>query len=199
MFIKILYSIALLYLFIYNVLENETNSFYNRRDIKAQIDFVIYKNSGKINIAKSHERISTRDRFQIIIRSYTDTKLLLVNYSASECKILQSCFINSGKDYYFPAKDEFYFFDGKNNREVIFILLFKDLLKELDLLTNPAVDCNIKYKRLNLYYSENLTINSKPVPPIIHLSGNIRETELSEEIFGDNLILKKYSFDVQSE
>lgn len=199
MLLKILYSVALSYLFISYLLGNETNLFYNRGEIKAQIDLVIYKNSGKINIAKSYERISTRDRFQIIVKSYTDTKLLLVNYSASECKILQNCFINSGKVYYFPGKDEFYHFDGKNNREAIFVLLFKELHKELNLVTNPAVDCNVKYKKLNLYYNDNLTINSKPVPPIIQFSGNIRETELSEENSGENLILKKYSFDVQSE
>lgn len=193
---KLIYFILLSYLLIGNVLLKGTHSNRNKY-IKANIDLVVYKNSGKVSIAKNHDRIYKGEKFQIVIRTSKDTKLLLLNSSESDCKILQNCFINEGISYYFPGKYDFYTFDSANENENIFVVIYDELDQFLKLLINPTLECRTKTEKLNYYYEENLVIKRKTVPPIVQLSGNLRTTDYSEELTGERIIIKKYKFNVQ--
>lgn len=165
--------------------------------ITFQVDCLVYEKSGQSRIAKSFDRISKNEKFQLVLVSDNDVNLLVLNKSTSDCQKLEKIFIVSNKTYYLPSKNEYYSFDYKSKREELFIVVFNKLVKELEPLLNPTTDCTFMSEKLNEYYIKRYYVEKNSVPPLIQISGNIRDMSLSEKLSGYDIIIKKYSFDVQ--
>ncbi|BDQ04428.1 hypothetical protein [Ignavibacterium sp.] len=172
------------------------NNSLNRTNLIVQVDLIIYGDNGKFRLAKSFDKINTSEKFQFIVRSNSDVRLIMINKSLKDCKILTNVFINSNRNYYLPSPKEFFVFDGSNKTEEISLVIFKREFKLYDILLKPSLNCEEKWKLIDDQFNEFFTIKSKPVPPILQLSGNIRTSELSEELEVSNVLIKKYLFDV---
>lgn len=171
--------------------------FYKKINLSVQIDLVIHGQNGKIRIAKNLDRINKNEKFQIIIRSDSDSRLIVMNKSISDCKTLANIFINSNRNYYLPNSKEFYACDGSNKMEEFFLIIFNNSYEHYDLVLNPKLSCESKWEFISNQFNEFFSIKSRPVPPILQLSGNIRTSELSEKLEGNNAVIKKYLLNVQ--
>ncbi|AFH48682.1 Hypothetical protein IALB_0970 [Ignavibacterium album JCM 16511] len=188
--------LLLLYLCLYQITNERYASFY-KENLIVQIDLVIYSDKNTFRIARNFDRINKNEKFQVIVKSKSDVRLVILNKSRIDCNFLSNIFINSNRTYYLPSPKEYFSFDGLNKSEEIYIVIFQRNYKHSDLLLKPSSDCTYKWEFINSQFNDLLSIKSKPVPPILQLSGNIRTSELSEEIEGENVIIKKYSFDVE--
>lgn len=171
--------------------------FHQKTNLSVQIDLVIYGQNGKIRIAKNLDRIYKNEKFQIIIRANSDSRLIMMNKSLSDCKTLANFFINLNRNYYLPNAKEFYALDGSNKIEEFFFIIFNNSYEHSDFALNPTLSCESKWEFITNQFNELFSIKSRPVPPILQLSGNIRTSELSEKLDGNNVIIKKYLLNVQ--
>lgn len=175
----------------------ESDVLFYKEKLIVQIDLIVYSDKNKFRIARNFDRINKSEKFQVIIKSKKDVRLVMLSKSRKDCNFLSNIFINSNRTYYLPGPKEYFSFDGLNKSEEIYLVIFQRNYEHSDILLKPSLDCEYKWEFINSQFNQMFNLKSKPVPPIIQLSGNIRTSELSEEIEGENVIMKKYSFDVE--
>lgn len=196
--ISALLLIHLVFLLLPSGLVNETISISNISDtLKAQIDITILSGNEE-RYSKPFDKVRAGEKFRIHLKPYNKSFIWIINSSDEGTSIIADSILQKGSYYIFPAANQSYVFDGKNDVEKIIIILA---------LTSESKEKieNLKDKNLLAYIKE---LNNKSKcniaekgDDIINISGNLRDLDSNgnrlSKYSGINYLIKEFKFNVK--